>query len=428
MKAFEHLTKEQIQTYADYSVAPVETDAIENHLLQCATCRDLLPAPTPEQFWSALLLDEPEREESFETEKLSPVPSSSSTVFSFFQKPFAWGAGAFVLIVGFSFLIWLGASKQSNLETDIAHSENYNSGVTIRTESPSKDENSVNANATNFNALPPINSSKPPRNVSNSNPNIVNNGQISGNSEVVVSHSIGVANVKIKTKTGTPSPQPKNQVPASNIVANQMTSDADRLLVKEGKVLRFPAALNRVIRRELLTLKGSTAEIDFDLISPVGTFIKGDSPTFVWQKAPGAIRYEIAVRSVKGAKTILNETTSSTTYKVPNGILEQHREQVLQWSVTAYAPDGTSRSTPGGIEPEALFMIIDRGKIADVEKKVLQTKDEPLHGAVILANEGLLDDAENEIKTYLTAHPSSKKARILLKQIQSWRNVKGQAN
>ncbi len=57
MMTAEHLTKEQIVAYAARSpqLARTETDEIEIHLLQCTTCRDLMPAPTPEQFWSALL-------------------------------------------------------------------------------------------------------------------------------------------------------------------------------------------------------------------------------------------------------------------------------------------------------------------------------------------------------------------------------------
>lgn len=57
MKTVEHLTKEQIAAYAARSLqlARIETDVIEIHLLQCAACRDLMPAPTPEQFLSALL-------------------------------------------------------------------------------------------------------------------------------------------------------------------------------------------------------------------------------------------------------------------------------------------------------------------------------------------------------------------------------------
>ncbi len=120
MKTVEHLTKEQIQAYAADSLAQIESSAIEKHLLQCAACRDALPAPTPERFWSALLEDEPKREESFAIENLSPAKSPFATVFSFFRQPVAWGAAALILLAGISFLIWIGTAKQSNPKTQVA--------------------------------------------------------------------------------------------------------------------------------------------------------------------------------------------------------------------------------------------------------------------------------------------------------------------
>ncbi|NEL61309.1 hypothetical protein G3V73_23925, partial [Escherichia coli] len=107
MKTIDHLTKEQLAAYAAQSpLAPTETDVVEKHLPQCAVCRDALPAPTPQQFWSALL-DETEFDENFEAENVSPVRALFPTVFAFIRQPLAWGALALLFVAGVSLLIWL---------------------------------------------------------------------------------------------------------------------------------------------------------------------------------------------------------------------------------------------------------------------------------------------------------------------------------
>lgn len=422
MKTIEHLTKEQLAAYAADSLAPSETNAVGKHLLQCAACRDSLPAPTPEQFWSALLVDEPERKESFASEKTSPATPPLSTVLSFFRRPALMGAGALIIVVSFSFLIWQSASKRPNPETEAAQTMEA-----PKTENnfPISEKSPVVIGDGNLRADVREN---PSSGITKSLPSVANNNQGSDNTGGVMSDPTTATDVERKSGIETRRPARKNTVPAFDTNLNNENSDSERSFSENKNVLRFPPALNRVIRRELLTLKGSTAETDFNLITPVGTFIKNDSPTFVWEKAPGAVKYEIAVRSVKGSNTILNESTSATSYKVSNNFLDQHRGQVLQWSVTAYAPDGISRSAPSGSEPEALFLILDREKTAEVEKRFSRARQNSLAGAVILANAGLLDDAENELKNYLISRPRSKQAWTLLKQIRSRRNAKEQTN
>lgn len=420
MKTIEHLTKEQIAAYAASSpqLARAETDEIEIHLLQCAACRDLMPAPTPEQFWSALLIDEPEREESFATESFSSATSPFSSIFSVFNQSVAMGVRALGLVAVLSLLIWLVASKQANTETEVA-----------RTIENPQTENNLPKTA----RLPDVTSNENLRDDLGENPPLPSNAKSSGvlgnnpsldGARGVVSDPIGVASLERESKIEIRRPAPKNTVLASKTRPSKETSNPKRLFAKNENVLRYPAELNRVIRSELLTLKGSAGETDFALIAPVGTFIRDGSPTLVWQKVPDAARYEVAVRSAKGVKTIVNESTSATNYKVPGAILDEYRGQVMQWSVTAYALDGTSRTAPSGSEPEALFVILNREKVADVEKRIFLARENPLTGIVLLANAGLLDDAENEINNYLTLHPRSKKARILLKQIRSWRKVR----
>jgi hypothetical protein len=200
--------------------------------------------------------------------------------------------------------------------------------------------------------------------------------------------------------------------------SNKNTINQEQLIAGDSKNLRFPASLRRVQSGEILTLKGAAVKTEFDIIAPTRTFLRDASPTFIWQKVPNAVRYEVAVREVKGSTTIINESTTTTSYKSPTGKFEPHRGKVLQWSVTAYLPDNTSISSPSGTEPEALFLILDKKKVDSVENNLRVAGENHLTKAVILANTGLLEDAKNELQIFLSLHPRSKKAQTLLKQIQ----------
>lgn len=122
MNAVGHLTEKQLLAFADGLPAQNEADDIGRHLLQCAACRDLLPAPTTRQFFTALM-DEREAEKDFRSEKLSfsrlPV---FSTLGAFFRQPSALvrSGSVIVVVAGLLFLVWFAIGSQSSGEKEIA--------------------------------------------------------------------------------------------------------------------------------------------------------------------------------------------------------------------------------------------------------------------------------------------------------------------
>lgn len=130
MKNFQHLTKNQILAYSDDSLNEFESQEIGRHLLNCEICRQSLPIPTVEQFWSAIMNDKEEIEKAG-VEKTVEVSSEKTGFSSFlnFHSNLIWSGATLIVLISFSFLIWLNIAN-SNREV----------AVIINTEMPSEEK------------------------------------------------------------------------------------------------------------------------------------------------------------------------------------------------------------------------------------------------------------------------------------------------
>jgi hypothetical protein len=140
MNAVKHLNQDQLFGYACNSLDSPQAKEVGRHLLQCADCRNLLPAPSPQQFWSALL-SETELQEKHSLQEFFPTQSLISIIFSPFRdrRGLAWSAGALIVVVSFSLLIWQVTLKQSNITSEFRQTSpiEINSGNTSVIEEPS---------------------------------------------------------------------------------------------------------------------------------------------------------------------------------------------------------------------------------------------------------------------------------------------------
>ncbi len=119
MKNFQHLTKNQILAYSDDSLNEFESQEIGRHLLNCEICRQSLPIPTVEQFWSAIMNDKEEIEKAG-VEKTVEVSSEKTGFSSFlnFHSNLIWSGATLIVLISFSFLIWLNIAN-SNREVAV---------------------------------------------------------------------------------------------------------------------------------------------------------------------------------------------------------------------------------------------------------------------------------------------------------------------
>lgn len=111
MTNFKHLTQIELVAYHSDSLAKDERHEIGKHLLHCAECRKLLPMPSVERFWAAIMTDSeiqdaPQKED---TENFL----SALTSFLKLQSGLLWGGAALLIIFCFSFLLWSGSADSS---------------------------------------------------------------------------------------------------------------------------------------------------------------------------------------------------------------------------------------------------------------------------------------------------------------------------
>jgi len=363
-----HLTKEQLQAFAADSLPQSEKGDVGGHLLQCAICRDALPAPTPEQFWSALLIDETEGEESFEAEALYPPRSPLSPVFAFFRQPFAWGAGALIVIAGISFLIWLGASKQSNPKTEVAQ--------TVET------PKTVNTSPTSEN-LPVGNESQKSESAENSQP--------------------------LRPK------QPNINLPA-------VKENPERVENRElaGLLENTPPAVSSLRPNGQMTLRGNKQNADsaaptFTLLTPVGETVLESAPDFRWEKVPNAKNYRISIldadfNEVLTAEVSGNSFKSDKSFKPGANYLWRVEASIENGKIVAPLPP----------QPPAVFRIAP----ATAESRIVSLKkneNNRLKLSVFYAQEGMLESAACTLKEILAKNPKHKAARRLLAQVERWK-------
>lgn len=378
MKTVEHLTKEQLAAYAAQSpLAPPETDEIEIHLLQCAACRDLMPAPTPEQFWSALL-GETESGESFESEKISPSRSPFSPVFAFVRQPLAWGALSLILVAGVSFLLWIGASKKSNPKTEVAQTVET---PKIEDKLPTNESLPVPTDDKNQTSDKPEENSRPQ-----------------------------------------PRPkQPRENSPAAVEYPKKSQETVNRELAQ--LIENTPPAVSSLRPNGQTILRGNQGDRKnpapatpaFSLFAPIGETVLENKPEFRWEKAANARSYRISILD-EDFNQVLTAEVSGNNFK-PDKALKPGAKYL--WRVEAQTENGNIVA-PLPPQPPAVFRVAPataESRIAALKKN----ENDRLKLAAFYAQEGMLDSAACTLKEILAKNPKHKAARRLLTQVERWK-------
>lgn len=119
MNSLEHLTKIQINAYHDGSLSLTEQTLVGKHLLFCDACRESLPTPTTDRLQTAIFSDtnrgvietksETENQESFFFVAISGI-----RLFLSRPNALAVASGAFVILFGSLFTIWMITAPTDN--------------------------------------------------------------------------------------------------------------------------------------------------------------------------------------------------------------------------------------------------------------------------------------------------------------------------
>ena len=153
-------------------------------------------------------------------------------------------------------------------------------------------------------------------------------------------------------------------------------------------------------RREVLMGQG-TAEPS-PLVSPVGTAVMEDQPTFRWKQVPGTRDYVVIVQDESAGQTLRSDPVAGTEWRPPQPLMRGKR---YVWQLVVGAA-----SLPKPPDPPARFYIVEN----DVAQRLSHLPDPHIIRAVLYAEAGLIDAAELELQAELREKPDSPIVRTWL--------------
>ena len=177
------------------------------------------------------------------------------------------------------------------------------------------------------------------------------------------------------------------------------------------------AELRGVIPKAGTLLGGSGEGVSFALLSPVGTMVKSERPTFRWRPLTGASSYSVDVFDSNMKNVARVDRLTGTTW-TPGLSLE--RNQAYRWQVTAIR-NGEEITSPVPPAPEAKFKVLAQSKAEELNRAKKAYRNSHLILGSLYERAGLLDDAESEFRALVSANPRSTVARKLLQNVKSLR-------
>ena len=229
----------------------------------------------------------------------------------------------------------------------------------------------------------------------------------------------------------TPQPQPVTVVAQLNDGGRVLTLD------QEGKLSGaddLPDAYKNLVTKALSTqriekspqlqgltrppsslMSGDNQKDQFSVLQPAGDVLLTDKPTFRWSTLDGATGYVVEVYDEK-----FNPVASSPQLSNPSWTTTLPRGNVYSWQVKAIK-DGQEITSPRPPAPQAKFRVVDQAKANELARAKRAYGSSHLTLALLYAEAGLLNEAEQELRLLRRTNPNSELANKLLRQIQSLR-------
>src|SRR5262245_30380520 len=206
---------------------------------------------------------------------------------------------------------------------------------------------------------------------------------------------------------------------------NSLSQRHERLVktvLATGRV-KTPPQLARLMTR-LMELMGANRAADaYPLLSPVGTAVAGEWPTFRWRALEGATSYVVSVYDAKMNEVVASQPLQKTEWTTTRPL---RRGEIYIWQVRA-ARDGAEIRLPAPDLPNAKFMVIGTPTAREIERAEYAksvrgfSNYSPLVLGIFYANAGLLDEAEGELEEVVRANPQSRLAGQLLNSLRAIR-------
>jgi hypothetical protein len=193
------------------------------------------------------------------------------------------------------------------------------------------------------------------------------------------------------------------------------TQQKIRAALLTGKLERSPA-LAQLSSRSSILLSESGNGLPFRLIGPLGLVVRSEQPTLRWHALEGAQSYQVIVTDAD-----LNEVAASPTLNTEWRISKPLKAgRIYSWQVSAMK-DGAKITSPVLPAPQAKFKVLDRATAEVLLKAERAYPESHLTLGVLYAEAGLLDDAEQQLRLFISNNPRNDIAQKLLQNVTAMR-------
>jgi putative zinc finger protein len=183
--------------------------------------------------------------------------------------------------------------------------------------------------------------------------------------------------------------------------------------------IKSPDALGSLHGQQETLLGESSKSSGFEVLEPAGEVVAEVRPVFRWQPLAGAINYSVAIFDPK-----LNLVQSSPAVTATQWTADRplKRGQTYLWQVTAKLSNGQSVSSPRPPSPQARFLVLDQRKADELSQFQAAHPEAHLALGILYAEAGLLKQGEHELEQLPKSDPNYDLAQKLSKSIQEIRN------
>jgi hypothetical protein len=155
----------------------------------------------------------------------------------------------------------------------------------------------------------------------------------------------------------------------------------------------------------------------FSVIAPVGKVTLSDRPALQWSRLEGATSYIVEIYDNSFKLISKSPPLAGNKWTPPEKL---KRGGIFSWQVRA-VKDGQEFISPLTPAPPAKFRILDRARANELTRARSVYASSHLTLALLYAQAGLLDEAENEFRELQKANPDSAIPRRLLDNLRAMR-------
>jgi hypothetical protein len=184
-----------------------------------------------------------------------------------------------------------------------------------------------------------------------------------------------------------------------------------------GGVLPGAAAHKGLGQREITLMGDGTPTEMLTVIAPIGTVVRDTQPTFRWSALPGARAYIITIYSAAFDVVIASPSVRDTAWKSTTALKPG---AMYLWQVTADTPGGRVHA-PTPPAPDARFRVIDEAAGRALERELANAGSSRLLAGLLLADAGVLDEAEQAFTALAKDNPGLEPVTRLLTHVRERR-------